>query len=229
VNLWATPAAQAAAHRTQRAHALHWLTHLGLPGVFGVAAIDASPIPLPIPGTTDLMLLWLSSHKIGNAEVMVLCAVTGSLLGGYFSWNLGRKGGETALKRRVPARLLNPVQRWAKSNPSLAVFLPALLPPPVPLSPFLLASGALGVPVRRFLVAFGTARSIRYSLVAWLGVTYGRPMNRLWSNTLDKWSAPLLWVFAALVLAGIVFAIVNARRRPKGVIEGRPANESAAD
>lgn len=208
---------------------MHWLTHLGLPGVFGVAAIDASPIPLPIPGTTDLILLWLSSHKIGSSWVMVLCAVAGSLLGGYFSWNLGCKGGEAALKRRVPARLLNPVQRWAKGNPFLAVFLPALLPPPVPLSPFLLASGALGVPVQRFLIAFGAARSIRYSLVAWLGATYGRRMNRLWSSTLDKWSAPLLWVFAALVLSGIVFAIVSALRRPKGVAGGRPVKESAAD
>jgi hypothetical protein len=40
----------------------HWLTHLGALGLFSVAVVDSSPIPLPLPGSTDLLLLWLVAY-----------------------------------------------------------------------------------------------------------------------------------------------------------------------
>jgi membrane protein DedA with SNARE-associated domain len=135
------------------------------------------------------------------------CAVAGSIIGGYTTWHIGRRGGEAALRRYVPARLLGRIERWVKRNPVLAVFLPALLPPPIPLLPFALASGALGVSRRRFLVVFGAARSLRYLFVAWLGVTYGRKIVRLFSGSLQKWSTPLLCIFVALLVAGTCYGI----------------------
>jgi len=73
--------------------------------------------------------------------------------------------------------------------------------------PFALASGALGVSRRRFLVVYGAARTLRYSLIAWLGVAYGRHAIRLWSGTLREWSTPLICVFVTLLVAGICFGI----------------------
>ena len=99
------------------------------------------------------------------------------------------------------------VVRWVERHRILAVFLPALLPPPIPLLPFALASGALGVSRRRFLTVFGAARSLRYSFVAWLGVTYGRRIVRLWSGSLQKWSTPLLCVFVVLLVIGVCYGI----------------------
>jgi membrane protein YqaA with SNARE-associated domain len=225
--------AKTAVRRAQRAHTLHWLSHLGLPGVFCISAIDSSPIPLPIPGTTDLLLLWLVAHRSGAPWLLVICAVAGSILGGYAGWSIGRKGGELALKRRVPARLLDPVHRWAHGNPFLSVFLPALLPPPVPLSPFVLAAGALGIQLRRFLIAFGAARALRYSAVAWLGATYGRYVIRAWGRALDKWSTPIVVGFAALFVAAVAVSLVKARRRTKSPSAASSAagsiDRSAAD
>jgi membrane protein DedA with SNARE-associated domain len=111
------------------------------------------------------------------------------------------------LRRYVPARLLGPVVGWVDRHRILAVFLPAVLPPPIPLLPFALASGALGVSRRRFLLVYGAARSLRYSFVAWLGVAYGRHVIHLWSRTLQKWSTPLLCVFVGLLVSGVCFAI----------------------
>jgi membrane protein YqaA with SNARE-associated domain len=179
-------------------------------GLFAVAVFDSSPIPLPIPGSTDLLLLWLVAHT-GEAWLLVLCAVSGSLLGGFSTWHFGRKSGEAALRHYVPARLLERVVSWVEHHPVLAVFLPAILPPPIPLSPFLLASGALGVSRNRFLLVYGAARTLRYSLVAWLAVTYGRRVVRMWSGTLQAWSTPLLWIFCTLMLGGICFGVWKAR------------------
>ncbi len=223
-------ASPTAAKATQAQHSktFHWLTQLGLPGLFCVSALDASVIPLPIPGTTDLLLLWLVSHK-GNPWALVLCAMCGSILGGYTTWQIGHRGGEAALHRYVPARVLNQVCRWAKAHPILAVFIPSVMPPPIPLSPFLLASGALGVPLGRFLAAFSAARALRYSLVAWLGVVYGRRVVRTWSTTLEAWSAPLLWAFGVLLLVGIGLGLWKLRKHRQPRTGEAPRLEGAAD
>jgi membrane protein YqaA with SNARE-associated domain len=169
-----------------------------------VAVIDSSVIPLPLPGSTDLLLLWLVAHS-GNPWLLASCAIAGSILGGYTTWHIGRRGGEAALRNYVPARLLGRIVRWVERHPILAVFLPAVLPPPIPLLPFALASG------RRFLVVFGAARSLRYSFIAWLGVTYGRRIVHFWSGSLQKWSNPLLCAFISLLAAGIFFGVLKVR------------------
>lgn len=111
------------------------------------------------------------------------------------------------LRRYVPARLLARIVVWVERHPILAVFLPAVLPPPIPLSPFVLASGALSVSRGRFLTVFGAARTLRYSLIAWLGVVYGR----LVVNALQKWSVPLLCVFVTLLAGGVCVGLWKAR------------------
>src|SRR5271169_1948555 len=112
-----------------------WLTHLGGLGLFFVAIVDSSPIPLPIPGSTDLLLLLLVSHR-GNPFLLAACAIAGSAIGGYITWSTGKKGGEALIQRSVPARLRKPVERWTNEHSILSVMLPALLPPPIPLTPF---------------------------------------------------------------------------------------------
>ena len=202
--------AQIPAAYAQSSLAPHWLMHLGALGLFFVAVVDSSVVPLPLPGSTDLLLLWLVAHG-GDPWLLAPCAVAGSILGGYTTWHIGRRGGEEALRRYVPARLLGPIVGWVERHRILAVFVPALLPPPIPLLPFALASGALGVSRRRFLAVFGVARSLRYSFIAWLGVTYGRRIVRMWSGSLQQWSTPLLCVFVGLLIVGTCFAIWKIR------------------
>lgn len=202
----------------------HWLTHLGMWGLFSVAIVDSSVIPLPIPGSTDLLLLWLVSHN-HNPWLLAPTAILGSVLGGYTTWHLGRKGGQNALRRWVSPRILNRIVVWVERHHMLAIFLPAILPPPIPLSPFVLASGALGVPFKRFLAAYGAARTLRYSLVAWLAVLYGRHVVRLWSKELDKWSTPLLYVFLAVSVAGIAVGVWQFRSQRNSPSSADPSLE----
>src|ERR1017187_8488193 len=82
----------------------HWLTHLGALGLFSVAVVDSAVIPVPLPGSTDLLLLWLVANR-GDPWLLAMSAIAGSLLGGYTTWLAGRRGGEAALRHYVPARL----------------------------------------------------------------------------------------------------------------------------
>lgn len=211
---------------TEHPRELHWLLHLGAAGLFLVALIDSSVIPLPIPGSTDLLLLWLVAHS-GNPWLLALIAIAGSLLGGYTTWQIGHRGGKPALSRYVPAYLLRRTTAWMEHHPIPAVFLPAVLPPPIPLSPFIVAAGALGVPRNRFLAAFGVARCLRYSFLAWLGAVYGRHIVHVWSKTLEQWATPLVSVFVGLLLAGIGFGIWRTRGLRKADANERTANTSS--
>lgn len=184
----------------------HWLIHFGLVGVFVVSAIDASIIPLPLPGSTDLLVLLLATQH-SAPWLLVIVAVGGSMIGGYLTWSAGKKGGEAMLQRFVPQRFLNPLCGWVKRRGAISVCMAAILPPPIPLLPFLLAAGALGVQRKQFLWSFAVARTVRYSLVVWLGATYGRHVLGLWSRYLAGWSDVIVWTFIGLLLAAILFGI----------------------
>jgi membrane protein YqaA with SNARE-associated domain len=191
-------------------HLLRWIASFGGLGIFTVSIVDSSMVPLPVPGSTDLLLLLLAAHRGTTAITagwLALCAIGGSLVGGYLSWSAGRKGGEVALERYVPKRFLGRVTQWVQKHGAWSVGISAILPPPIPLTPFLLAAGALNVPRGRFLVFYGIARTARYSLLAWLGLTYGHYVVRTWLKSMDSWSATILWIYGCLVAVGIAFGL----------------------
>jgi membrane protein YqaA with SNARE-associated domain len=204
---------------------LHWLFSLGWLGVFGAALLDSSPIPLPVPGTTDLLILLLVVHK-SSPWLVVSVAVVGSVIGGFLTWSAGKKGGEVALARYMPRRFARPIQGWVRAHGAVAVALSAVLPPPVPLMPFLAAAGALGVPLRRFLISFTTARTTRYALVAWLGRHYGRQMVHWWNRYLAQYSTAIGWCILALFLAGFGWAVWKWRHQAKSAPQPRLAASS---
>jgi membrane protein DedA with SNARE-associated domain len=206
----------------------HWLIHFGLIGVFGVSAVDSSVIPLPLPGSTDLLVLVLAANE-GNPWLLAIAAVAGSLIGGYLSWKAGERGGEAMLQRYLPEHYLRHIENWVKRNGVFTVGAACLLPPPIPLMPFLISAGALGMSRNRFMASFGGGRTIRYGLVAWLGATYGRSVIRTWHRYLAGWSDVILWSFIGLVIAAVVFGIWKYRhdqRKETKEHHARPALES---
>jgi membrane protein YqaA with SNARE-associated domain len=222
MSMWLQASRSAAAGASRRAaqssHLLRWLASFGGLGIFAVAIVDSSIIPLPVPGSTDILLLLLAAQRGTTAIAaawLAFCAIAGSMLGGYLTWSAGRKGGEAALKRYVPERILGKITGWVQKHGAWSVGLSAILPPPVPLTPFLLAAGALNVPRGRFLAFYGVARTLRYSLLAWFGVTYGHRVVRTWLKSLDSWSSRILWIYCGLVALGIAFGVWKFLRSRK--------------
>jgi len=213
--------------KERKQEAFHWVVTLGAPGLFAVSLIDATIVPLAIPGSTDLLLLWLISHG-GSPWLLGVCALAGSMVGGWTTWRLGKKGGKTAIERYVPQRLQKRVEGWSQHHPVLMVFLPAVLPPPIPLWPFLLAAGALGATWKRFLTAFGIGRALRYGLDAWLAYVYGRHIIKLWSSTLKQWEPVILWTFVSLTVLGLAWSIWKLRRSSRSGQRGRHLHPSHA-
>jgi membrane protein YqaA with SNARE-associated domain len=187
-----------------------WVLHFGVAGVFAIALIDASPIPLPIPGSTDILILILGSR--GEWPwLLALAGVSGSLIGGFATWETGKRGGEAMLDRYVSQRYRSRIKGWIKGHGLRSVALAALLPPPIPLLPFLLGAGALGVTRRQLFIALAVARSLRYGAEAALATIYGRQILRLANHYLAGWSNVILYTFLGLVAAGVLFGFWKYR------------------
>ena len=202
---------------------LHLLFSFGLFGLFFVAIVDSSFVPLPVPGVTDIMILLLAARH--NWLWPVLVATAGSALGGYFSYQVGQSGGMALLEKHIPARIFRSVSDWMEHHAILSVALPAILPPPMPLSPFVLAAGALKMSRTKFLTTFTISRAVRHALAAWLGVHYGQHVLHLWNRFSAKWATTILivvWVGIALSCA-IAFWKIYKTSRNVGVLPTPPS------
>ena len=149
-----------------------WLFHLGGLGLIPLGLLDNSPLPLP--GIMDVATIVLSARQEDLWLYYAFMATVGSIIGGFISYRLARKGGKEALERRFSRRKVDKVckifGRWGFG----AIAVPAFLPPPVPMVPFLFAAGAMQYPIRKFLAALTLGRISRYMILAYLGARYGR-------------------------------------------------------
>lgn len=213
----ASQSVRKAAEHSRGLRAFRWLSQWGPLGIFAIAIIDFSIIPLPLPNITDLLLLWLTSRG-ESPWVLIPSAVAGATVGAYTTWHIGWKGGRTVLRRYLSLPSLDLVFRWIERHPILAALLFPLLPPPIPLTPLVLACGAAGVARRRFFLAFSAALSLRYALIAWLGKTYGHHIVQMWVWVLRKWSSPLLWLIVALLVGAAVLGIWRTYIRNRGAL-----------
>src|SRR5258708_15357358 len=168
----------ATTHRGARSPFLHFLFSFGLFGVFLVSIVDSSFVPLPVPGVTDIMIIVMSAQH-QSVILLVLLATMGSALGGYFSHLVGQRGGMAFLEKRIPPRIFKRVCQWMESHAILSVALPAILPPPMPLSPFVLAAGALNMSRKRFIITFTVIPCLRHIISAYTVLPYGRHIIRI--------------------------------------------------
>jgi membrane protein YqaA with SNARE-associated domain len=72
-----------------------------------------------------------------------LVATIGSVIGGYATYRLARKGGKETLELTFSARTLDKVYRIFERWEFGAFAIAALLPPPTPIVPLVFAAGVM--------------------------------------------------------------------------------------
>lgn len=195
---------------------MSWFFRFGLLGLLLVSTVDSSFVPLPLPGISDIMLVIFAADK-ANIFLLVLIGTIGSALGGLFSYTVGQAGGMKLLESHVPRPILKRVTGWVESHALLSVALPAILPPPMPLSPFVLAAGAVHMSRKKFMAAFTISRFFRHCIAVWLGVRYGRAVLALWSRFSARWGTPILVTLWSVILLFTGFAIWKLYRTSRQV------------
>jgi membrane protein YqaA with SNARE-associated domain len=191
-----------------------WLYHLGGIGLIPVGLLDNSPIPLP--GAMDVATIVLCLRDDSLWWYYGLMATVGSVIGGYVSYRLARKGGKAALDRRFSRARVDRVCRIFGRWGFWAIAIPALLPPPVPMVPFLFAAGAMQYPTGKFLVALAVGRTIRYMGEAYLSARYGRRVIAWIANHGHPAVVGIIVVLAAAAAVGAYFWWGKKKKKGKG-------------
>ena len=144
---------------------------LGGPGLFLVAFLDSSVLPLP--GITDILLVVMVTRTPGAMLWYVATTVAGSVAGCLVLHYLGRKGGEAFVKKRFTGDKIERAMGALQRNGVMAVLVPCLLPPPAPFKIFVLLAGVVGISAVKFATAIAIGRGIRYLALGVLAVQYG--------------------------------------------------------
>jgi membrane protein YqaA with SNARE-associated domain len=144
---------------------------LGGPGLFLVAFLDSSFLPLP--GITDVLLVITVTRNPGAMLWYVAMTVAGSVVGCLTLHYLGRKGGEALVRKRFTGERIERAMAALQRNGVMAVLVPCLLPPPAPFKIFILLAGVVGISAVKLATAIAIGRGVRYLALGLLAVKYG--------------------------------------------------------
>jgi len=193
----------------------HWFLTLGGPGLILLGLIDSSVIP--VPGSLDAMTIVLSAHQRTWWLYYAVMATVGSVVGAYLTYRLARNRGEKALNDRLSKRNAKKVVRVFERWGFGAIALPALLPPPMPMVPFVIAAGALQYSPRRFLAAMTLGRVVRYCILAYLGAVYGR---KIFAVVLAHGEVALMVTIGVAVAVGVILVVWRYKRKREALAGG---------
>jgi membrane protein YqaA with SNARE-associated domain len=192
-----------------KAHAVrHWFFTLGGPGLILLGLVDSSVIP--VPGSMDAMTIVLAAHDRTLWPYYAVMATIGSVVGAYLTFRIARNRGDKALHARLSARnakrVTDAFEKWGFG----AIAVPALLPPPVPMVPFVIAAGALQYSTKKFLAAMTAGRAVRYAILAYLGSMYGR---KIFKVILAHGQTTLIVTIVLAVLGVLIFLLMRSRKK----------------
>lgn len=200
-------------------HLLGFFIQFGVFGLVLLAIADDSFLFLPI-GTDLLMVLFVARHH-DQLALCVLAAATGSTIGVLFLDLVSRKVGEESLKRLVNPKLLDYLKRQMSKRAAIALIVSCVAPPPFPFGAAIAAASALQYPRPRLLMLVFAARAVRFSLVGWSAIYFGRRILRIADSTEFLW---FMAAFIVLCLVGSVVSIVHWVRIGRSKRAGAPQN-----
>jgi LPXTG-motif cell wall-anchored protein len=191
--------------------AIAWLqafaASIGGPGLFIIAFLDSSFLPLP--EVNDLLLVSAVMAHPHRMIYYALMSTVGSVAGCVALYSVGRRGGEALIRSRFGSdrmtRYAGVLQRYGV----LSILVASLLPPPAPFKIFILLAGVAVIPIWRFVVALLIGRGARFLLIGVLAEKYG-------AQTIDfvhEHQRTVGLVVVGLILVGTALWIVWRRRR----------------
>ncbi|HKS08992.1 MAG TPA: VTT domain-containing protein [Pyrinomonadaceae bacterium] len=176
-----------------------YLVGFGAFGLFAVALLDSTFVPLP--SSADALMIVLSTAHPNWMLLYAFMATAGSALGCLILYLISRRAGARALNRfseRKQARVKNLIERYD----AIAVLAATLLPPPFPFKLFVVTAGVFRFSLLRFMLAIIAGRAFRFVLEGYLAIRYGAEAKHI----LAKYYP---WIGLGLVVAIVAFVIVK--------------------
>ena len=185
-------------------------------GAVLMAALDTSLLFF-VPFANDALVIYLTARQRDLFWLYPLLTTAGSVAGAATTFWIGKKAGEVGLERLVAKSQLERIRRRVRESGAIAMAVPAVLPPPFPLTPYILTCGALEVDAWTFFSMFAAMRVLRFGAESLLARRYGAGVLRVLQSSTFQW---IIIGFVVLALVGTVISGVVLWRRTR---EGRTA------
>jgi len=185
-------------------HLLAFFLQYGVFGLVLVAVADDSFLFLPIG--SDLLTVLLVARNHSGLPLYALAGAAGSTIGVFFLDLVSRKLGEASLKRLVKPKLLDSLKRQMERRAAVVLIVSCLAPPPFPFGAAIAAASALQYPRPRLLVLVFFARLVRFALVGWSAIYFGRRILRMANSPEFLW---FMGVFITFCLIGSILSVLH--------------------
>jgi membrane protein YqaA with SNARE-associated domain len=196
-----------------------WLTRLseylitfGAFGLFAVALLDSTFVPLP--SSVDALMLLLSTTYPSWMLLYAFMATSGSALGCLILYLISRRAGARALNRFSEPKQRR-VKNWIERYDMFAVLAATLLPPPFPFKLFVVSAGVFRFSLLRFMLAIIVGRAFRFLLEGYFAVRYGVQAKEI----LTKYYP---WIGVGLVVGIIVFVVLRQKLKRPEIVPDHP-------
>lgn len=199
------------------------LKPFGAWGVCGIAVIDSAAIPLPL----DAIVIDYVVHDHARFLLYCFMAALGSAIGSLLPFFLGRAGGELFLLKRIDRRRYEELRDRFERQEFLAIMIPAMMPPPMPVKLFEFAAGVFEMRTIFFFCAILLGKFIRFLVEAVITILYGPRIVNTISTSLKDHPVYVLAVAAALVFLLGFWVTRKIFDRRKGV--PLPVEDGTAD
>jgi membrane protein YqaA with SNARE-associated domain len=163
-----------------------------------LAVIDSAAIPVPI----DALLIDYVANDHKRFLLYCFMAALGSAVGSLLPYYLGRAGGELFLLKRINRQRYEQMRDRFEKQEFLAIMVPAMMPPPMPVKLFEFAAGVFEMKPLWFFSAILVGKFVRFLIWAIITITYGPAILGTIGRTIH---AHLHWV---LGLSGIVMVLL---------------------
>jgi membrane protein YqaA with SNARE-associated domain len=194
---------------------LVWLSDyfiaLGPFGLFAVALLDSSFVPLP--SSADALMLLLSTAHPRLMPLYALLATAGSAIGCVILYYISRRAGGRALKKFSEAKRKR-VKDLIDRYDVLAVLVASLLPPPFPFKLFVVTAGVFRFSLLRFTLAIITGRAFRFLLEGYFAVRYGSQAKEILARYY-----PWIGLAVALALIAVYITRNQLQKKEEAVVE----------
>ena len=180
-------------------------------GLFVVALLDSSFVPLP--SSADALMLLLSTAHPRLMLFYAFLATAGSAIGCVILYYISRRAGGRALKKFSEAKQRR-VKELIDRYDVLAVLVASLLPPPFPFKLFVITAGVFRFSVLRFTLAIVAGRAFRFLLEGFFAVRYGSQAKQILAEYY-----PWIGLVLALVLIAVYLMRNRLRKKEEAIVE----------
>jgi len=185
-------------------HLLAFFLQYGVFGLVLLAVADDSFLFLPIG--SDLLTVILVARNHAALPLCALAAAAGSTIGVFFLDLVSRNVGEAGLKRMVKPKLLDSLKRQMERHAAAVLIVSCIAPPPFPFGAAIAAASALQYPRSRLLLVVFCARLLRFALVGWSAIYFGRRILRVTNSTDFLW---FMGIFIMFCLIGSILSVAH--------------------